>query len=36
MVVKPHVRVLFLGAIIVFVFNKFVSRLARSGDTIGV
>jgi hypothetical protein len=26
MVVKPHVRVLFLGAIVVFVFNKFVFR----------
>ena len=26
MVVKPHVRVLFLGAIVVFVLNKFVVR----------
>ena len=26
MVVKPHVRILFLGAIVVFVLNKFVVR----------
>ncbi len=26
MVVKPYVRILFLGAIVVFVFNKFVVR----------